>query len=970
MQDENLSKIIRSKWKDSVGLDSHLKLREVKKEIISWNRSLNGDINSKIRRLENLQFVHDERGASDELKHRTNEELMQAYNDRASMLYQKSRFKWHMEGDRNTRFFHNWIKRRWNKVQIMKIHWRNKWCTNPEDIRGAFYEHFSSFSNSKPDDAIFLIDNLDLPSLSPEVAKSLVKEVSWVEVEMALNQCPSNKAPGPDGFNMGFLKNLWDTIGMDIFCTIKNFFSCGHLPPGMNSSFIALIPKKEGATQVTDFRPISLINSSMKLITKILAIRLNKVLDTLISSNQSGFMKGRQAADSILIACEVAKSLKSGVAKGLIFKIDFEKAFDTVSWDFLFHLLHVLKFDEHWISWLRKILVSTRASVLVNGVPTKEFSPKRGLRQGDPLSPLLFNLVAEVLHKLIEKGVAEGIIDPILINKNGFQISHLQYADDTIIFLRNDFSSIQGIKSILRVFQCLTGLKINFHKSTLYGFYESQETLMEWADFLGCDIGSSQLTYLGTDILTSSSKIKFWDPLIGKFQKRLQSWKSSSTTQAGRLILLKAALDSLPIYWLSLFKLPVHVEKKLEVIRKRFFWGSRTSNNGVQDKLHLIKWAEICKPKPQGGLGLVPLKVMNAILLFKWWWKGLQDRNKYRNQFLRAKYGNLVTLNFQSLNCRRDSSTMLKDIIQVCKGNQTLDEEWRNARWKLRNGNLILFWEDHWCDDRPLASKLSRLYNLNQFKFLSVREFYDCWRNNKNNYSLLWGRQLIGYEISEIIQLQLILEELIFTKGDDMLLMKSTQRLFTVRDCYVVCSCQNYGVNSIWMNIWSVMIPPKVRLFLWKFNHGILPLKSFLSVRLQGNFPSITCSWCRLGEENQFHLFYECELAQWAWSFISLWWDTDFSDIDVLTLDSLFRRISGDRLSKAWKVLVASVLWSIWLLRNELVFSNTRIKKKDFLSVISYRAKSWLHAAGLICEVYDHLWTQAPKDCVILSAKL
>lgn len=122
LQDENLSKIIRSKWKDSVGLDSHLKLREVKKEIISWNRSLNGDINSKIRRLENLQFVHDERGASDELKHRTNEELMQAYNDRASMLYQKSRFKWHMEGDRNTRFFHNWIKRRWNKVQIMKIH--------------------------------------------------------------------------------------------------------------------------------------------------------------------------------------------------------------------------------------------------------------------------------------------------------------------------------------------------------------------------------------------------------------------------------------------------------------------------------------------------------------------------------------------------------------------------------------------------------------------------------------------------------------------------------------------------------------------------------------------------------------------------------------------------------------------------------------------------------------------------------
>lgn len=252
-------------------------------------------------------------------------------------------------------------------------------------------------------------------------------------------------------------------------------------------------------------------------------------------------------------------------------KLDFEKAFDTIDWDFLLQLLAKMNFDQKWIRWISVIFKSTRTSVLVNGVPTKEFSPNRGLRQGDPLSPLLFNLVAEVLHKMLIKGEQLGLFKALEINGNNFSLSHLQYADDTVVFINNDSDSVMEVKRILQVFKFLIGLKVNFGKSSLYGYHENTEDMITWSDMLECEIGKGDFVYLGANISASSKSVKFWDPLLVKMQKKLASWKSSQVTQAGRLVLLNAVLDSLPLYWLSLFRLPKTVEKKMDIIRKRFF---------------------------------------------------------------------------------------------------------------------------------------------------------------------------------------------------------------------------------------------------------------------------------------------------------------------------------------------------------------------------------------------------------------
>lgn len=245
-------------------------------------------------------------------------------------------------------------------------------------------------------------------------------------------------------------------------------------------------------------------------------------------------------------------------------------------------------------------------SVLVNGAPTEEYSPNRGLRQGDPLSPLLFNLVGEVLSRLLNVANSKKIFEGIRLPGCSSELTHLQFADDVVLFIDRDLDSIKGVKRVLQCFELLSGLHIHYHKSSLYGFSEDKKTLSEWADCLGCEVGKDRFTYPGNEIGASPSSIRHWDPLISKVKNRLLSWKAEHLSIAGRLVLLKASIDSLPAFWFSLFKLPTACLQSLEKAQMSFLWGETTN---VPHKLHLLSWKSICQPKSGGGLGLKPLKL-------------------------------------------------------------------------------------------------------------------------------------------------------------------------------------------------------------------------------------------------------------------------------------------------------------------------------------------------------------------------
>lgn len=156
----------------------------------------------------------------------------------------------------------------------------------------------------------------------------------------------SNKAPGPDGINAGVLKVFWESFKGDFEALFSNFFDNGFLPAGLGSSFLALIPKVSSPKHPAEFRPINLMNVSLKLITKVLSLRLRKVSASLVSETQSAFIQKRQMTDCIIITTEVFEALRAKKSMGFIMKLDFAKAFDTINWVFLFKVMHRMNFAD------------------------------------------------------------------------------------------------------------------------------------------------------------------------------------------------------------------------------------------------------------------------------------------------------------------------------------------------------------------------------------------------------------------------------------------------------------------------------------------------------------------------------------------------------------------------------------------------------------------------------------------------
>ncbi|GJV51737.1 putative RNA-directed DNA polymerase, eukaryota, reverse transcriptase zinc-binding domain protein [Tanacetum coccineum] len=271
------------------------------------------------------------------------------------------------------------------------------------------------------------------------------------------------------GFNFNFIKAYWDILKAEFFSCIKYFESTGSFANSCNPSFIVLIPKKSNPLGFSDYRPISLIGCVYKVISKILALRLAKVISSMIGPNQTAFLTGRKMLDACLIANEVIRMAKIEDHKLPLFKVDFEKALDSVCWNFLLDIMIQMGFGDKWRRWIASCPSSASISVLINGPPSKEFEMERGLRQGDPLSPFLFLIVFEALQISIIEACNSGLFSGVSLVEGGFNISLLQYADDALFFGKWSRSNARNLVLILKCFEEASGLKVNLSKSRLFG---------------------------------------------------------------------------------------------------------------------------------------------------------------------------------------------------------------------------------------------------------------------------------------------------------------------------------------------------------------------------------------------------------------------------------------------------------------------------------------------------------------------
>ncbi|GJZ69623.1 RNA-directed DNA polymerase, eukaryota [Tanacetum coccineum] len=348
----------------------------------------------------------------------------------------------------------------------------------------------------------------------------------------------------------------------DFWNYIKLFEATGYISNGCNPSFVVLIPKKADPLGFSDYRPISLISCVYKVIAKLLSTWLARVIDSIIGPNQSAFVKGRQILDGCLMTNKIIRMVTLEDHKLLLFKVDFEKAFDSVNWEFLLVVIRQVGFGAKWSKWIASCLSSASILVLINGYLSKQFKMERGLWKGDPLSPPFFSFSSRSSSS-------------------------------------NHFGSIAS------------GLKVNIAKSRLYRVGVSRMNIDVVASSLGCDHGSLLFIYLRLLVGRKMNHNKGWNEVVNRIRQRLLSWKANSLSVGGRLTLIKLILGSLPIYYLSLFKAPKKVIELLESIRSKFFWGSKDSKRGIS----WVKWKSILLDKELGGLGVGCLHAKNLGLL-------------------------------------------------------------------------------------------------------------------------------------------------------------------------------------------------------------------------------------------------------------------------------------------------------------------------------------------------------------------
>ncbi|RVW40781.1 Transposon TX1 uncharacterized 149 kDa protein [Vitis vinifera] len=356
---------------------------------------------------------------------------------------------------------------------LEEISWRQKsralWLKegDKEELREGIGSYFKSLFEEprvrRPDVESSLFKTLD--ALDNE---TLEGHFSEEEVYKAISELRGDKAPGPDGFTLAFWKFCWPIMGGEVMQVFEEFHVQNNVFRSHNATFLVLIQKKGGASDVQDFRPISLLGSLYKIIAKVLANRLKRVMGKLVSYSQNAFVERRQILDAVLVANKAIDSRKRSAGAGLVCKLDIEKAYDHVNWKFLLSVLEKMGFGPKWRSWILFYISTVRMAILVNGTPTEFFSTYRSLRQGDPLSPYLFVLIMEAFSSLISKAEEKG-------------------------------------------------LKINLKKSEIIPV-GGVEDVDRAAAVFGCKVGNFPTTYLGLPLGAPHNSCRVWDGgvLVGR----------------------------------------------------------------------------------------------------------------------------------------------------------------------------------------------------------------------------------------------------------------------------------------------------------------------------------------------------------------------------------------------------------------------------------------------------------------------
>ncbi|XP_070008763.1 uncharacterized protein [Nicotiana sylvestris] len=823
---------------------------------------------------------------------------------------QKAGMTWFKEGDRNTKFFHAQVRGRRKRLQLNRIQISGgTWIEEEQEIAEKaikFYEEqFTEAATPSSFDIIEHVPNL----INTEQNAELIKQPTKEEVKVAVLGLNGDSAGGTDGMTGKFYHSCWDIIGHDLYDMVRDFFNGHELPKCVTHTNLVLLPKKKEVTTFSDLRPISLSNFSNKVISRVVHQRLVKFLPSLISEEQSGFVKGRNIVENILLTQDIVTDIRLRTKAGpnVILKLDMTKAYDRLSWLFLTKVLRKMGFTERLIGIVFGLVSNNWYSILINGQAPGFFKSSRGVKQGDPVSPTLFILAAEALSRGLNALHTNLYFCGFGMPKWSPKINHLAYPDDMIIFSSSDETSLMLIMQVLNAYEVASGQLVNKTKSAVYLHHlTDMEVVNKVERITSIHRNDFPIIYLGCPIFYARRKLEYYQPLITKVMDKLQSWQAVNP--------------------------PNYVINRLHKLFAQFFWSSSVGGTSR----HWASCNTLCMPVEEGGIGFRSLHDVAKALFSKLWWN-FRTKPSLWSSFVCQKY------------CKK-----LNSIIVPWKKGSHIWRKMLECRdliehqifWQTKRGSS-LFWFENWTGLGALYFLVPQDFGIDE----TVQNVHDVTLDGE------WDVERLFEMLPEDLAIH-ILEKIKPPSPQQVLdmpcWMLETRGYFSVKSAWDYTRRRDEPRTTYRM-IWVKGLPFKIAFFMWKVWKEKLPLDDFMK-RVGYCMPS-KC-WCCVqpDEESLQHLFFRSETAKTTWKYFL---SRAGIAVEGLTLHQAITKCWTAnvclRLKPVMQALPSCVVWELWKRRNSMKYGDV-VTTSRVIYQVSSNLQALVKVRKLGMNMVPHKW--------------
>lgn len=849
----------------------------------------------------------------------------------------RSRVQWSEEGEKSKKFFLNLETYRGKAKAFTKIKKEDgKYTENISEIletQKLFYEKLYTETPTDREMQDSFLDKLD--RTLPEDEKNLCEGlINLEEATKALKEMANNKAPGSDGLSKEFYTKFWDLMGKELVEVFNVAYRATQLSESQRLAVITLLYKKGEKADIKNWRPISLLNVDFKILSKCLANRLKKCMDTIVHQDQTCGIKGRTIFENIIFTQDAVFYANKHQKPLAVISVDQAKAFDRLNRTFLFRILKKFGFGDSFIHWIQTIYTDTHSQICTNGHVSEPFLLERGVRQGCPLSPMLFTLAMETLLSAVRKErKIKGFITP-----DNTEIKTKGYADDTAVYVR-DLESVSDTLNLIDRYGLASEAKLNREKTQilLCGTLKDKKP-----DNSELNYTTDRFKLLGVWIGNTDTSNENWGPVVNKISRLLRMWSQRDLTIQGKTVIVNVMGLSKMWYLATVCTPPEDVLDQIDKEIQNFVWykGLKRINREL-----------LYTPEKYGGVGCFNVKLKVQSLKIKWLSKIIEGTSctsftlgKYflQNYDKSFKGMNIITTNLKNLR-NNNIPTFYQEMVNT----------WQNLRYdRIVPDRKVLIMEEFLFCNKLITDRGSCLYFTDWIQ-KGILKIKDIWNVETNCFTtfddIVHHHNITPSHKHEsdfrIIQRSVpldILSKLLDERRneeEDRNMMFSLQELYNVQDKetepknvytrLLAITMRNFEIgcrllseagitrNDItqdlntlshwWVYINHSDLENKLKQFQWKICHKGLYTGNILH-EIDPEVSNI-CSLCQNEEETLSHIFITCAAAIqfWRWIFHHFNFTTDLNQQFVFVNN--YQEMS--KLSLLLTVLGKSTIWEM-----------------------------------------------------------